>query len=238
MKFSKAILSTAVLFASSMTVANTYHAEVGLNYTDLDNDATQITLNGRYHFTEVDTSNKPLAEAAFLQKRSFINASHTEFDFDGFNADAQTVGVGFYIPNSIFYVGATYYKLEDDNDTLIEVGITPVDGLLVTTQHFTESDDYTANIQAKYVRPLSNDTAINVEAGFVKGEDGFDDTFGVAADYYFTNFFSVGAMVSDSDDTSYGIRTRYFFNDSFSVNGEVTSQDNADTYTIGAAFRF
>lgn len=239
MKFSKTILSTAVLLTSSLAMANTYNAEVGLEYTDFDGDASAIALYGVYHFTEVDTSNKPLAEAAFLQKRSFIAAGHAELDVDGGeNSDAQVVAVGFYIPNSIFYVGAAYQKNEDWNDTTLTLGVTPVDGLLISTSHNEEADDYVANLQAKYVRPLSGDTAINLEAGFVDGEDGGDNAISLAADYYFTSYFSVGAMVEDEGESAYGLRTRYFFNDSFSVNGEVISSDDADQFSIGAAFRF
>jgi hypothetical protein len=253
MKFSKAILSTAILLTSSLTLANTYNAEVGLKYTDngvslLDKttspveDVSTIQLHGTYHFSEVNTTGKPLAESAFLGKNSFVRASHSEFDADGGgSADAQTIGVGFYIPNSIFYLGAEHYKLEDDDTTQIEVGVTPLDGLLVSTSYFTESDGYEPNIEAKYVRPLSDDTAINLEAGFAQGEDGADDELYIAADYYFTNFFSVGGQVYDyGDGSTYTIRTRYFFNDNISASAEFASDSETDdqSFGIGAAFRF
>jgi hypothetical protein len=238
MKFSKTILSTLVL-ASSASFASTYNAEVGVDYTDYEGDASLVTIHGTYHFTEVDTTNKPLAEAAFLQRRSFIAATHSELDVDGGgSADAQTIGAGFFIPNSIFFVAAHYLKAEDEDNTALTLGITPIDGLLVTTTHYTESDDYVANLSAKYVRQLAGETAINLEAEFVDGEDGADNAISLAADYYFTNFFSVGAVVQDEGESAYGIRTRYFFNDSFSLNGQFTTSDNLDTLLIGATFRF
>lgn len=102
--------------------------------------------------------------------------------------------------------------------------------------------DYNPNITAKYVHPLSDDTAVNLEARYAQGPDGVDDTIGVAGDYYFTNFLSVGASYVNqsafSDEATTAFRTRYFFNDSFSLNGELASNDGADTMTIGAAFRF
>jgi hypothetical protein len=251
MKFSRTILST-MLLASTATFANAYNGEVGLKYTDngvtlLNNtspieDVSTIQLHGIYNFSEVNTDGKPLAESAFLGKNSFVRASHSEFDADGGgSADAQTIGVGFYIPNSIFYVGAEHYKFEDSDDTQIEVGVTPIDGLLISTSYFTESDGYEPNIEAKYVRPLAGDTAINLEAGFAQGEDGADDELYLAADYYFTNFFSVGGQIYDYGDGSvYSIRTRYFFNDSFSLVGEFASDNESDdeSFSIGAAFRF
>lgn len=244
MKFSKTILSTLVLMASGASFASTYNGEVGLEYTDFDGDASSIELHGVYHFTEVDTANKPLAESAFLQKRSFINASHTEYDVDDSDGfDEQAIGFGFYIPNSIFYIGAEYQKIEDENDTVVTLGITPVEGLLLTTQHNEEADDYEANIQAKYVRQLAGDTAFNLEGSFAKAPDGVeDDTYGFAGDYYFTNFFSVGATYVNqswlSDEATTTVRTRYFFNDSFSLNAEVGSNEDVDTFSIGAALRF
>lgn len=238
MKFSKTLLSTAVLLTSSLTMANTYNGEVSLDYTDVDNDLTVISLQGVYHFTAVDTANKPLAEAAFLERRSFLNAGHTEFDYDGGSADSQNIGVGFFIPNSIFYIGAEHTRNDDFNDTEVTLGITPIDGLLISTSHSEEADDYEANIAAKYVRKLAGDTAINLEAGFAQGADDEEDSMYAIADYYFTSFFSVGAVVADADETAYGIRGRYFFNDSFSINGMAMSSDDADQYSIGAAFRF
>lgn len=258
MKFSKTILSTLVLMASSTSFASTYNGELGLKYTDNGasllndtlpaEDVSTIQLHGIYNFSAVDTTNKPLAESAFLGKHSYVRASHSEFDVDGGDgSDAQTIGVGFYIPNSIFYVGAEHYNFEDEDDTQIEVGITPVNGLLISTSHFTESDGYEPNIEAKYVRELAGDTAINLEAGFAQGEEGedgepdADDELYIAADYYFTNFFSVGAQVYDYGDSSvYTIRTRYFFNDQFSLTGEFGSDNETDdnSFSIGAALRF
>jgi hypothetical protein len=245
MKFSKTLLSTAVLLTSSLAMANTYNGEVSLDYADFDNDLSAISLQGVYHFTPVDTANKPLAEAAFLERRSFLNAGHTEFDYDGGSSDMQNIGFGFYIPNTIFYVGAEYQKLEDENDTVVTLGITPADGLLITTNHSKEADDYNANISAKYVTKLAGDTAINLEAGYAKGADAEDefeedeeDTISLAADYYFTSFFSVGAILIDEADSAYGLRTRYFFNDNVSMNAQIVSSDDADAYSIGAAFRF
>jgi Putative general bacterial porin len=256
MKFSKSILSTAVLLSSTFAMANTYNAEVELNYTDngltlLDNtapleDVSTLQLSGLYNFTAVDTTNKPLAEAAFLGKHSYLNASHSEFDADGGgSADAQTIGFGFYIPSTIFYVGVQHLKFEDTNDTAVTLGITPIDGLLVTTSHNEEAEDYNANISAKYVTQLAGDTSINLEAAYAKGEDAEDefeedaeDTLYLAADYYFTSFFSVGATLVDQDESTYGIRTRYFFNDQFSLTGEFTSSDEDDAMSVGAAFRF
>lgn len=251
MKFSKTFLSIAVLLTSSLTMANSYNAEVGVKYVDNGvtfpgvtipfDDVSSVQLTGLYNFSAVDTTNKPLAEAAFLGKHSYIDASHSEIDPDyGSSIDFQTIGGGFYIPGSIFFIGAEYQKFEDENDTVVTLGITPLDGLLVTTSHNEEADDYEFNVAAKYVRQLAGDTAINFEAGYQDVEDG-DAIITLAADYYFTNFFSVGAGVIDFEDGSlYNIRTRYFFNDNVSLVGEFNSdsETDAESFSIGAAFRF
>ncbi len=258
MKFSKTILSATLFMVSGLTVANTYNSEIELGYVDngysiLNStqplpETTSIYLNGRYHFTAVDTTNKPMAEAAFLQKHSYINAGYTDWDIDvanGANGNIQNIGFGFYIPETIFYLGAQHLRFDYDssdseNDTRFELGITPIDGLLLSTVHHEESDDYEANIHAKYVRGLAGNTAINLEASYTDVEYG-DAVIQLAADYYFTNFFSVGASVTDYEDGSnYSIRSRYFFNDKFAISGEFTSDGELDenAFSIGASLRF
>ena len=257
MKFSKTILST-LLLASTTTFADTYNAEVGVEYVSdgasivrnvlpADN-VSSIQLYGTYNFSAVDTANKPLGEADFLGKHSYIDASYSSIDPDGGSSlDTQHIGVGFYIPNSIFYIGAQYVKFEDLNDTIVSVGITPIDGLLITTSHNEEADDYNANILAKYVTKLSGDTAINLEAGYAKGEDADnafeddeEDTLYLAADYYFTNRFSVGASITDQEESTYSIRSRYFHSENVSFNAELVSdkETDSDAFLIGAAVRF
>lgn len=258
MKFSKTILSATLFMVSGLTTANTYNSELELGYVDngfsiLDAtqplpETTSIYISGRYHFTDVDTTNKPIAEAAFLQKRSYINAGYTDWDIDianGANGNIQNIGFGFYIPKTMFYVGAQHLRFDydtsdSDNNTRYELGITPIEGLLLSTVHYEELDDYEANIHAKYVRTLAGDTAINLEAGFTDVEDESASTY-LAADYYFTSQFSVGASVKDYEDGSdYSIRSRYFINDKFAISGEFTSDGEIDenAFSIGASLRF
>ena len=254
MKFSKTILS-AMLLASSTTFANTYNGEVGLEYVNngaatadnlfIADNVSSLQIRGTYNFSAVDTTNKPLAEADFLGKHSFINASYSSIDPDGYDkTHSETIGVGFYIPNSIFYVSAQYRKIEDFNDTIVSLGITPIDGLLITTSH-SDEEDYTANIAAKYVVQLAGDTALNLEASYVKGEDAEDDfeededdTIHVAADYYFNSRFSVGASFTDYEDSAYSIRSRYFYSEKVSFKAEAISADDENAFTLGAAIRF
>jgi Putative general bacterial porin len=246
MKMSKTLLSTTLLFLSGLSFANTYNAELGASYSDIDGDASMLVARGVYNFSAVDTANKPLAEAAFLDKHSYLMATYGKIDVDGgASADAMGVGVGIFIPQAMLFVGLSHAENEIDGEDVdansLQLGLTPVDGLLVST-FYTEDVDYEPNIAAKYVRPLSGDTAVNLEASFAQGADGADDTVGVAGDYYFTSFFSVGASyVSQStlsDEATTAIRTRYFFNDNFSLNGEYSSNDGTNTMTIGAALRF
>ena len=124
------------------------------------------------------------------------------------------------------------------------MGITPIDGLLITTSH-SDEEDYTANIAAKYVVQLAGDTALNLEASYVKGEDAEDDfeededdTIHVAADYYFNSRFSVGASFTDYEDSAYSIRSRYFYSEKVSFKAEAISADDENAFTLGAAIRF
>lgn len=258
MKFSKTIFS-ALLLASTATFADTYNGEVELRYFGngasvgdtlliIDN-VSSLQIRGTYNFSAVDTTNKPLAEADFLGKHSFINASYSSIDSDDSNyfdlSNSKSIGAGFYIPNSIFYIGAGYAELDDSNDTVVSLGITPIDGLLITTSHNDEAKDYSLNLSAKYVTQLAGDTAINLETGYKKGrdaEDDFeedkDDTIYVAADYYFNSRLSVGAAFIDAEASVYIIRSRYFYSEKVSFKAEAISADNQGAFNLGAAIRF
>lgn len=237
----KKIIATSLLalLGSGAALAQPYQIEAGASLSHVNPDHggsdNQFGAYGIYHFNQVQTTNRPLAEAAFLQRSS--NAYlRTQQDFDVIQAGAE-----FYIPDTIFYVAAELLRTDYDNsdhnnDWGVRVGVTPINGLLVYTQYYDEQG-YDFNVHAKYVMDLGYNNALNIEAGY----SDFDhhSAVYVFGDYYFNHSFSAGAGYSDiHDNDAFTIRARNFFTPTIAGEASFTKGDNYDQFTIGASIRF
>tara|TARA_R100000656_G_scaffold63113_1_gene48545 strand:- start:1162 stop:2004 length:843 start_codon:yes stop_codon:yes gene_type:complete len=239
------IIITAGFLTSPFALAATYQSELSAFYEDIDvtggsEGGYSVGLEGAYYLSPVDTKNHPLAEAAFVEKASsvYINLTNYEFKESGDRLDIyhRALGVDFYIPNTIFYVGAgvnqykSKYSLPSDesfdaasfsskwdSSWFIKAGVAPVTGLLVWSE-FEEDVDVSEqwNINGKYVIPLAGEQALNIEASYAYQDIyGASDTIRGAADYYFDRHLSLGAgFVNSSYDgdefNDSDTRTDYF----------------------------
>ncbi|MGD8175705.1 putative porin [Marinimicrobium sp. ARAG 43.8] len=234
MKMKSLAVATVLAASSGLAVAAPYQAEVGASYTDVEHGDGAFGMYGEFHFNPVQTRNHPLAEAAFLERSTNVYAAAAD-DFD-----ALTVGGELYIPDTMFYVGARIsrwdYGNDDDTTVYATLGLTPIDGLLVTTEF--SDDGYDANIAAKYVTSLGGGNFINLEGQYYDGD--YDDYVSVGADFYFDRTWSVGAAATDNfGDDQFTLRTEKFFTEYVSGRLAYTDSDFAgDTFTIGAAVRF
>ncbi|MFT7559954.1 MAG: hypothetical protein ACI93R_001869 [Flavobacteriales bacterium] len=240
--YKKLLAVSTVLMSANTVLADDYQFEVGGSYTnvsddnDTDTDFTSIT--GKYYLSQVDTTGLPLAEAAFLQRSSSIQALLADSE----NATAVALGGSFFVPGDMFYVGANVIRtsydnnvVEDDSTYNITAGITPIEGLLLTTS-YNEDVDYDANISAKYVKTLSGGRAINLIGAYQDVEGGFLTAGG---DYYFNSRTSLGVLTSNSDDdTTWQIRGKHFVTDALFVGGAYTDSDSASALTLEAGMRF
>lgn len=271
------VIAAAGFLTAPFALAATYQSEISAAYADIDtNDDPEegyfIGLEGKYYFAPVDTKNHPLAEAAFIEKASnvYINLGNYEFKEAGDRLDIyqRTLGVDFYIPNTMFYLGAgiNEYKskyswpaegsFEGGSDSskwdsawFIKAGIAPVTGLLVWTE-FAEDVDVSDewNINGKYVMPLSGEQALNVEASYEKSDISYaDDIITGTVDYYLDRHLSLGAgFINSSFDstndnkstTDYFIRARNFFTDNVSVELSYTDGDYENSLMLGGTVRF
>jgi Putative general bacterial porin len=232
MKFSRTLLPTLIATSLSPFV-NAYQFETSVAYTDYyDGLITSTEYSGTYYFSQVSTDATPLAEAAFLGKNSSINLSYFRSeseDFDGL--DSKSVSASFFIPNSIFFAGVGYTEDDDENDATFNLGITPINGLLITTQHNKEADEYNENLYAKYVMQLNGGKALNLEGQVSKDEDTDETEYTLIGDFYFNRNFSIGAAFTDYDaGTAYGLSARHFFTDTISVEAEYYRIDTNKEY--------
>lgn len=246
MKFTLLVAALGVI-ASGFAVADTYQVDLGASAHRIEKDKSNNTaeaynLEGSYYFKAVETNNLPLAEAAYLGKNSNIFAG---FDLKPTqnrmpNQKKYVVGAEFYIPESFLYVsaGGSRYSVnhEHDHDWFTTVGVTPIDGLLLTTS-YNHDRGYDANMHAKYVTSIGSGQFINLEAGLADSE--FGTYTSVGGDFYIDNTFSVGGNISDDDmGTEYTLRTTKFFTEQLSANLAFTDTEEGNEVVVGASFRF
>ena len=268
----KFVIASAILSALAVTgTANAYQAEIGASgsWIDPDNGSAdgQYGVNGTYYFKPVQTRNSPLAEAAFLDRASNVDAFYSynqvESNFQDIENHRYGAGVEVYIPNSNFYVSGELSRHTQDIDTVLgnydrnvtyygaEVGYLPTPGLLVAVglkgydledDRLNDEDGVDPTLRAKYVTTLANGKDINLEAGAAFGDL---DEYNVKADYYFDKTFSAGVDYYNNDLTDndeFGINARKFFTPQFSLEGRVgfgeVGNNDYNRYGVAAKYRF
>jgi len=258
------------LLGSSLAIASPYQTDITASYIDFEG-SDDYSLRAAYYFAPVTTSGYPLAEAAFLGQASSVYLDYDRLDDVYGTRDRVNIGLGYYTPDSMLYVGANVVhitELDDgfesdasDTDWGLTLGITPIDGLLVTTSyrraplmhapHLTqfmhyfagtedEGDRYDLNLSAKYVAQLDGDTAIKVAGTYA--DQSWGNMVSLGADYFVDPTFSVGAWFEDLGflflSNGYGIRTEKFFTQKFSAQAKYIDYDDFSIWSVGAGMRF
>lgn len=237
-------LLLASAFACAGAQADDYRFELDGSFdrlgVDDSPDADIFSVGGTFYLEPVPTDGLPLAEAAFLNRSSFVNASLSRVDFAGENADLFDASFGYYIPNTMFYGRIGVTKVDEDigldDDTVVNgtFGVTPIDGLLVSTD-FTE-DGWDPNATAKYVGKLGNDHYYAATVS-VLDPDEDDVDIGLGFDYYLDHTLSVGGAVSSGSD-SVTVRAEKFFMQNFAVGGRASFGDDAEVIGVTVKWRF
>jgi hypothetical protein len=224
-------------------MADDYRAEVGLSahraeFDDGFSDELDVLgVDGTYYFSPVVTDGLPLAEAAFLNRSSFVGASAARSELDDEKIDVFGAGIGYYLPNTIFYGELNVTHADDfgGDETFVSgaLGVTPIDGLLVTTRF--DEDGWDPNVSAKYVGRLPNSHfyAASIDLFDASG----DLEWGAGFDYFLDTTFSAGLSVSDNYTQ---FRAEKFFTPRFSLSGYVNfgDDDAGDQYGARVAWRF
>ena len=256
----KLAIASALLSALAITgTANAYQAEIGASagLIDPDNGSSSgsFGVDGTYYFNPVQTRNAPLAEAAFLDRASNVNAKYQYDELGNDERHQYGVGAEYFVPNSDFYlsgnVGRDDIKFDrgGDFDTTVygaEVGYLPAPGLLIAAglkgYDNDNEDGVDPTLRAKYVTTLSNGKDINLEAGAAFGDL---DEYNLAADYFIDKTLSVGVDYYNNDlreSNEFGINARKFFTPQVSLEGRVgfgedSGVDN-NSFGLAAKYRF
>lgn len=237
-------LCAAVIMAvSGLATAGSYQAEVAgkLGSYDVDggDSSTVLGARGALYFAPVDTAGKPLAEAAFLSRAANVKAAIDFINGDNFDTTTTNLGVEVYIPRSIIYLGVDYNRVDTDNwdDSYWTVtgGVTPIDGLLVTTT-YNEEAGYDLNVAAKYVAKLGGQQAVNFYGSFV---DNDENSYTAGFDFYFNRQASLGLEITDAgSNTTYTFKGDYFFTETFFAGVYYANADSSDAIGAEVGLRF
>lgn len=262
----KIFLATAIA-ALSISAAQAYQVELngGATYDSIDipggsSEVFGLGAGGTYYFNSVSGKSGPLAEAAFIQRASNVNASYSYAQNNDLDANRNNFNVGgeFYVPNSNFYAAASIGRTNDKvkgfkqvgvNDYSVQVGILPITNLLLTVGvaglDTKNNDDTDPTISAKYLTKIGNND-VNLEGNARFGDN--NDFYGISGDYYLDRTLSVGASFDLStfdnadDDYAFGVNARKFIEENISVQGGVTvgKYANRDAYglLVGGTYRF
>lgn len=225
----KSALSLAVACAlgvSGTAVASGYQYELSIGYDRVDQKGSYgykgdtWSLSGIYYLDQIDDSTGPLAEAAFLNKASFLNAHYGYLakDFDG---DAFGVGGEYVTSERGVILGASYDWIDDIRLDGVSGGADVDSYRLTIGQYLTDTTtvrlsyqnddvdadnslyDFEVDTVGLNVRHLTGDLGngihLALEADLQRIERDFRaaDTYrntlmGVGADMYFNRNFSVG----------------------------------------------
>ena len=250
----KLAIATAILSALVISgTANAYQTEVGVEYNRISPDKGKngngVSVDGAYYFNDVQTKDYPLAEAAFLNNASNVNA---RYEYQKSNEKINTYGIGteIYIPDTQFYASANYDFTDNGNlpngkKATAELGYLPVPNLLLAAGGVYQKTDSRKSetdpkIRAKYVTKFgAND--VNLEAS---GTFGDSKVYNVAGDFYVDRTWSVGSQFErtsfkqGTDENVWGLRTRKFINPMLSVEANAKFGKNTDIYGVGANYRF
>jgi hypothetical protein len=233
------------VFACAGAQADDYRFELGAGFDRAlfdgdvsDDDADIFSIGGAFYLKPVPTDGVPLPEAAFLHRSSFVAAQIARVDVGDEEIDLLGASFGYYIPNTIFYgrIGVTKSEVGDTDDTSVNgtFGVTPIDGLLVTTDF--DEDGWDPNATARYVGKLGNDHYYASSISVVDPDDGGLD-IGLGFDYYLDHTFSLGGGYGSGSDT-FSVRAEKFFMPNFAVGGRIYTDDNGDGLGAFIKWRF
>ncbi|HUQ08902.1 MAG TPA: putative porin [Steroidobacteraceae bacterium] len=243
----------ALALASTTALADDYRVEARATYTrdELPNfnivgDPQMFSLGGAWYFAPVSTDGVPLAEAAYLGHASYVGAVAARFEVYGTDLYSQAASIGYYIPGTMFFAGVGASRDEQaiavSSTTVLTdyrttwfgtVGITPLDGLMITTN--LRERGYDPNITARHVGKLPNGHFYAGSVNLVDPDDG-DTSFGVDFDYYFDDSTSLGVGYDDGGER-FELRAEKFFSGSWAAGVSAYAADGANGLGLHVTWR-
>ncbi len=241
----KTALSLAVACAmGASSAAMAYQFEVSLGFDTAERssqDNEQWSLSGTYYLAPIDDSTGPLAEAAFLNKASYVTASYGYLANDA-QGHAYSLGGEYVIPEGNFIIGANYGWGDGPTGNNEQYNVSLGKYLTDTTTVRLNYLDWESNVTGEELevigvslRHLTGDigmgrqiavegdvSRVEVENDLIDG-DASGTRVGVGADLYVNPQFSFGADLGYTNGNSgvsgrdFEVRARYHFDSNFFV---------------------
>ena len=179
-----------------------------VEFTDKENaESDNYNVGGVFHFSPVDTTKGPLAEAAFLDQSSFVTFNYDQTEPDGNCDEIDTYNIGGrLVTASDVIVELDYANTEfnDEDSDRIRAGIGTYinDRTDIVVSYQTSTDDNDdqdiINIALHGVSELAGTAFLAYDLGldYIDAEN--DEGYGVNAGgtYYFNNLFGLGVTAS------------------------------------------
>ena len=145
MLYLKQALSVALLSVSLLSVnihaEQSYQEEYTVGYEKEDADTSTdkiIGLSAEIYFSLVNTENKPLAQAAFLDKSSSVIVGYIKGERELQNANVNSIDtngplieINYITDTDAFILGALYFKQDLDTDPVLVKGDSKTIGITI-----------------------------------------------------------------------------------------------------------
>jgi hypothetical protein len=238
------LLSFSLLSVNSHAEQN-YQIELQGGYEKEDADTStdkSTALSVEIYFSPVNTENKPLAEAAFLDKSSSVIIGYIKVNSDFKNSGLSTINasgplfaINYVTETDAFILGAVYSMQDIDTDPDLATGDTNIIGF-----NIGKYLDDTSAIEVSYISTdtgiqsatLSQTSSIDIENYSLsfKTVRPLNDTsfyrFGTSFEYTKTDSTSV----NDNDSQRLEVQGEYYFTRMTSL-GAMASFNSSDDIT-------
>lgn len=236
-------------------LASPYQMEVTLSHSGMDQDEVDtetFSLSGIAHFKSVETGNHPLAEAAFLERSSYVSLEYARETADPDQSSTlndNTFAFGLHMnTGKRYFVDLDFANTHGETTDLflaslgfggyIEDNITAQINYVDATLETDAGDKITGDgysISGRGVLDITEGQAVAVEGGFtvIDYDTGVDNEEIVSLEgrYYFRKTTYVGleydmTSTDDEDVDSYAFIAQHFISSEFAIGGSIGKESS------------
>lgn len=175
------------------------------------------------------------AQASEAPKWDFVDASYLSTKIEGERLNGLGLSASKLINENVFALGSYSYQTWSEGDQ--EIDLSSFTAGVGYRHAVAENTDVFGTIEYVYANV---DVAYDDKSGGSDSENGYGAKLGVRS--MLTNEIEVQGVVNyvnlDGSDTSYTVKGLYHINTQFSVGAGFTKADDADTYSVTAAYYF